>query len=178
MSLHTGQPLVTLSSATRDKSEMRRFAAYFCFLSACACSGFIFADDVELTRDKTMDGTWRADISGSQSVVLVISGSNIEMHANAGEKRLPIWSGKMTISKENPDSHMDWTELVSGQNKLPDNRCLFRFRGDTLLVIGGGPDRRPTRFFSGPGAEPKALLFIRIEGTSEKAEQDPQPKGR
>ena len=76
---------------------------------------------------------WRAPGYGSRYV------ADIEMSAVAGEKRLPVWVGKLTNSKDEPNQHMDWVELRSGNTKLPDNKCLYRLRDDVLLVIGGGP---------------------------------------
>lgn len=68
------------------------------------------------------------------------------------------------LTADRPKEFMDWTELRSETTKFPDNQCLYRLRGDTLVIIGGGPDQRPARFFSGPGAEPKALMFTRVRG--------------
>lgn len=109
----------------------------------------------------TLNGTWRADVSDSQAVVLKINDNRIEMTAIIEDRAGLMWSGRLRISPAKPNRHMDWVELKSGNSKLPDNKCLYRLRGDTLLVIGGGPDQRPTRFLSGAGTSPKTLVFIR-----------------
>ena len=132
-----------------------------------SCSNFAFADNREPTTDSVLDGKWRADVSGSQMIVLTISGTKIEMSAVSGGKKLPSQTGKLNISKDSPNQHMDWVELESGNTKLPDNKCLFRLRGDVLLVIGGGPNHRPTRFYSGPGSDPRTLVFVRIDPKEE-----------
>ena len=104
-----------------------------------ACHAFALADDRKPTTENTLDGNWRADVSDSQSIILSIKDSRIEMAAVSGEKQLPRWVGKLNISKDEPNQHMDWVELRSGNTKLPDNKCLYRLRDDVLLVIGGGP---------------------------------------
>ena len=103
-------------------------------------------------------------------IILSIRDSKIEMSAVSGGKELPSWTGKLNISKDSPNQHMDWVELESGNTKLPDNKCLFRLRGDVLLVIGGGPNQRPTRFYSGAGSDPRTLVFLRIDPKKEEAE--------
>jgi hypothetical protein len=138
---------------------------------------FALADDRKRTDDDTLNGTWRADVTETQSILLSIKDSRIEMSAVAGENRVPIWVGKLIISEDEPRQHMDWVNLKSGDSRAPDNKCLFRLRGDVLLVIGGGPDQRPTHFYSGPGAEPKTLLFIRIDPENEEAKPDATADG-
>ena len=46
----------------------------------------------------------------------------------------------------------------------------------TILVIGGGPNQRPTRFYSGSGGDPKTLVFQRITPEKEKAKQNAEPE--
>ena len=133
-----------------------------------SCSNFAFADNREPPTDSVLDGKWRADVSGSQMIVLTISGTKIEMSALSEGKKLPSWTGKLIISL--PNQHMDWVELRSENTKLPDNKCLFRLRDDVLLVIGGGPNQRPTKFFSGSGGDPKTLVFIRTAPKKKDAE--------
>ena len=144
-----------------------RTLGYVSIALALACPINALADDRKLAASETLEGTWRADVADSQSIILSIKGSAIEMSAVTGEKRVPIWTGKLSISKDEPNQHMDWIELKAGNTKVPDNKCLFRLRGDVLLVVGGGPNQRPTRFYSGPGAEPKTLLFIRMDREKE-----------
>ncbi|MFO1043073.1 MAG: hypothetical protein U0941_14880 [Planctomycetaceae bacterium] len=126
-----------------------------------ACHTVALADDRGTRAKDALDGTWQADVTDTQAIFLSIKGTDIEMSAAAGEKRLPVWIGKLIISKDEPSQYMDWVELRSGDTKLPDNKCLYRLRGDVLLVIGGGPIHRPTKFFSSSGGDPKTLVFIR-----------------
>lgn len=126
-----------------------------------ACHSVALSDDQEPTTEQKLDGTWQADVSDTQTIFLSIKGTDLEMSAVASEKRLPVWVGKLRISKDEPTQHMDWVELRSGNTKLPDNKCLYRLRDDVLLVIGGGPIQRPLKFFSSSGSDPKTLVFIR-----------------
>lgn len=126
-----------------------------------ACPTLALADDREAKTEEALDGTWQADVSETQLIILSIKGSDIEMSAVNGEMRLPVWVGKLRVAEDEPNHHMDWFELRSENTKLPDNKCLFRLRDDVLLVIGGGPDKRPTKFLSGSGGDPKTLVFIR-----------------
>lgn len=126
-----------------------------------SCVSFVLANDCEPKDDQALDGTWQVDVSETQAIQLSIRGADIAMTAVVGEERLPIWVGKLRRSNDELHQHMDWIELRSGDARLPDNKCLFRLRGDVLLVIGGGPDKRPTKFLSGPGSDPKTLVFIR-----------------
>ena len=133
-----------------------------------ACCSFA-ANKRETPNDGVLDGTWRADVSESQLLILSIEKSKLELTAVSDGKKQPSWIGKMSITKDLPNQNMDWVELHCGGMKLPDNRCLFRLRGDTLLVIGGGPNQRPTRFDSGPGSDPKTLVFFRIDPKIDEA---------
>lgn len=136
--------------------------ALFCCLILSSVGQVCFGDGVAPSPKKeTINGVWRADLSETQTLLLKIQDSAVEMIAVVGENQIPIWSGKLILSKENPKEHMDWVDLHSRTAKLPDNKCLYRLRNDTLLIMGGGPLLRPRRFFSGPGGEPKALLFTR-----------------
>jgi len=120
------------------------------------------AEDAPLLP-RGLEGTWHADVSSTQSLVLKIQATQMEMFVPRGDQRQLIWSGKISVSNESPESQMDWI----GAKPYPNNRCLYRLRGDTLIVIGGGPDKRPTAFLSGPGAEPKVLVFTRSGGKPE-----------
>ena len=144
-----------------------RLVPFISIALVLSCSNFAFADNREPPTDSVLNGKWRADVSGSQMIVLTISGTKIEMSALSEGKKLPSWTGKFIISS--PNQHMDWVELESGNTKLPDNKCLFRLSGDVLLVIGGGPNQRPTRFYSGPGTDPKTLVFLRVNKNNEEA---------
>lgn len=108
-------------------------------------------------------GAWRAELSDTQALVLHFQGATVEMQSEAEGKTSPIWKGKFVIPEEQSDRHMDWTELQAGGRALPDNQCLYRLSGETLLIIGGGPKNRPTRFYTGPGPEPRTLIFTRIK---------------
>ncbi len=44
-----------------------------------------------------------------------------------------------------------------------------------IAVIGGGPNQRPTRFFSGSGDDPKTLVFIRVTTKKNESEQTAAP---
>ena len=143
---------------------------------ALACQAFALAEDTKPFTEYTLEGSWRADVSISQTIILSIQVTRIEMSAVAGEKHLPKWVGKLNISKDEPKQHMDWVELRAGNTKLPDNKCLFQLCGDVLLVIGGGPNQRPTRFLSGPGGDPKTLVFLRITPDKDKEKQNAEPE--
>lgn len=136
--------------------------ALLCCLLLVSLVPTCFADgDAPTPKKETINGVWRADVSETQTLLLKVKDSEVEMTAVVGENQIPVWSGKLVLSKEHPNEHMDWVDLHSRTAKLPDNKCLYRLRNDTLLIMGGGPQQRPTRFFSGPGGEPKALLFTR-----------------
>ena len=107
-------------------------------------------------------GSWEAHLSAKQSIVMKIVGERIMLFAVANGQEQPRWTAKLVISTTEPTRHMDWQRRTSINGPLPDNQCLYRLAGDTLLLIGGGPDRRPDRFFSGQGKEPKTLVFTRI----------------
>jgi len=140
---------------------MLPFVGAISLVLCLACSAAVLAYERQRVAEEALDGTWQADVSESQAIVLTIKGPDIAMTAVTGGQRLPVWVGKLRLSEDQPSQQMDWIELRSGNVRLPDNKCLFRRRGDLLLVIGGGPDKRPTKFLSGPGSEPKTLLFLR-----------------
>lgn len=122
-----------------------------------------------------LNGSWQADLSDSQSLLLRIEQDQIELKINIDGKQSLVWVGKIALSKEHPDKHMDWTNLKSGEASFPDNRCLFKLAENTLLVIGGGPTDRPTRFYSGPGSEPRTLVFLRVAPSKENSKPTNAP---
>ncbi len=127
-----------------------------------ACHTIALASNQDDNSRDALEGTWQADVSDAKTIFLSIKGAHIEMSAIDGEKRLPVWVGKLSFPKDEPNQHMDWVELRSGNTKLPDNKCLYRLRDDVLLVMGGGAIQRPSKFLSGSGGDPKTLVFIRI----------------
>ncbi len=153
----------SLGHKTKDQlmHGLLRLFRFASMLVMLACHAVALADDRGESAKDPLDGTWQADVSDTQAIFLKIKGTNIEMSAVTGEQRLPVWIGKLSISKDEPLQHMDWVELRSGNTKLPDNKCLYRLRDDVLLVIGGGPIQRPSKFFSSSGGDPKTLVFIR-----------------
>ena len=64
-----------------------RTLGYVSIVLALACPIKALADDRKLADSETLEGTWRADVADSQSIVLSIKGSAIEMSAVTGEKR-------------------------------------------------------------------------------------------
>lgn len=120
----------------------------------------------ELTPDQCqerLEGSWEAHLSAKLSVVMEIEDENIKLYTIRDQKRSLAWTAKLVISKAVPTHHLDWRDRVSKNGPLPDNQCLYRLTGDTLLLIGGGPDRRPEKFLTGHGNEPKTMVFTRID---------------
>lgn len=104
-------------------------------------------------------GTWRAELSDGRAMVLAFRGDAVSMAADAAGAVTPLWAGTARFPA---DGHVDWVGLTAGGRPVPDNKCLYRVAGDTLLVIGGGPADRPTRFLTGPGPGPTTLVFTRV----------------
>ena len=146
------------------KSFLRVAAALPVLLVACCLQAESAAPDPRATAER-LRGSWRAEISESQALLLKFERESVAMTVEAAGSATTVWMGKFVIPAEHADCHMDWVQLKRGGRAIPDNQCLFRLAGDTLLVIGGGPTKRPTHFFSGPGSEPKALIFMR-EGSA------------
>ena len=143
------------------KSFLRVAGTLPVLLVACSLQAESAAPDPRATAER-LRGSWRAEISDSQALLLEFQGESVGMKVEAAGSATHVWTGKFVIPAEDADCHMDWVQLKGGGRAIPDNRCLFRLAGDTLLVIGGGPATRPTHFFSGPGSEPKALIFTRV----------------
>ena len=94
---------------------------------------------------------------------MTINGAQISVASrSAPQEENPLWAGRLVISAEQPDKHLDWIERKSKSGALPNNQCLYRCIGDTLLLIGDGPDSRPTQFLSGAGKSPKTIVFTRV----------------
>lgn len=68
-----------------------------------ACHTVALAEDRGANAKSALGGVWRADVSDTQSIFLAIKGTDIEMSAVAGEKRMPVWVGKLTSSKDEPN---------------------------------------------------------------------------
>ena len=107
-------------------------------------------------------GSWRADLSDNQAVLLEVRGTTVEMKVEKNATTTSVWVGKLSFPKENADRHFDWVEIKAGDRTLPDNKCLYKLSGEALLVIGGGPSERPTKFLSGPGDGARTLVFTRV----------------
>lgn len=120
------------------------------------------ADAAKSNPADILIGTWRADISDTQSVLLQLGKHTIDWKLEAGGQVTTLMSGHYSLPKDKPESHMDWTDMKAGERDSPDNLCLYRLAGDTLLLIGGGPQNRPTKFYTGPGGEPRTLIFSRV----------------
>jgi hypothetical protein len=113
---------------------------------------------------EALSGTWKADISDAHALVLTVGKEKVEMGLESGGAVTPLWAGMITFPDGEAARHFDWVGLKQGGTALPDNKCLYRLAGDTLLVIGGGPKARPTRFLTGPGDGPRTLVFTRVKG--------------
>jgi hypothetical protein len=134
------------------------------FLAVATVSPFSTAapDVAKVAPIDLVRGSWRADISDLQALVLQLDKDLVELKLENDGKLVTLQKGKLSFPTEHPDRHFDWIELKAGANSVPDNQCLYRVSGDTLLVIGGGGKARPTRFYTGPGGEPRTLVFTRI----------------
>lgn len=119
-------------------------------------------DAPKATATDMLIGTWRADISDTQSILLHLGKGTLDWKIEAGGQVTTLMAGKYSLPKDKPESHMDWTDMKAGERESPDNLCLYRLTGDTLLLIGGGPQNRPTKFYTGPGGEPRTLVFSRV----------------
>lgn len=108
-------------------------------------------------------GTWRADISATQFVLLDFRDDAVEMKINVSGNVVTAMTAKVVLPKEKSDQHMDWINVKSGERQLPDNKCLYRLAGETLLLMGGGTKERPARLYSGPGGEPKAFILTKVD---------------
>lgn len=112
---------------------------------------------------RLLEGSWEAHMTASVSILMEIDGDQIKLFTVRDGQKSHSWNGKLAVSKSDPERHLDWKDRVSINGNLPDNQCLYRLLGDTLLIIGGGPDSRPDQFLSGHGNEPKTMIFTRVE---------------
>jgi len=111
---------------------------------------------------KRLAGKWEADLTPNQTIVMEIKGDTVKLFRIVNGNHSLAWTAKLLVSKAIPENHFDWKKRTSVNGPLPDNQCLYRLVGDTLLLIGGGPDRRPSKFLSGHGDEPKTIIFTRM----------------
>ncbi len=97
------------------------------------------------------------------------------MASRSGEQENPLWVGRLVISAEQPDKHLDWTERKSKSGALPDNKCLYRCIGDTFAA-----DRRWSRFaadkfLSGAGQAPEQSC-LRVTQTKSRSSNRHPPE--
>src|SRR3954471_1808275 len=59
-------------------------------------------------------GSWRADLSDGQAVLLEVSGDGVEMKTEAKGVATLVWAGKLSFPNENADRHFDWVEIKAG----------------------------------------------------------------
>ncbi len=141
-----------------------RWLACLLFVISILCFGLSgTAQGKKVEPLEALRGKWRAEISATQSVLLEFLGDSIEMKIETAGSAPLVMTANVVVPKEHSDQHLDWIQVKSGERPLPDNKCLYKLSGDTLLLIGGGPKERPAQFYSGPGGEPKAFILTRVE---------------
>jgi hypothetical protein len=138
-------------AVTRRKSLMLSITRQMLFTFALLAILGSGSRAQEKKPGEALVGSWRADIADGQAVLLEVRGATVEMKVESNGAATSVWAGKLSFPKENADRHFDWVEIKAGDRALPDNKCLYKLSGDTLLVIGGGPSERPTKLLSGPG---------------------------
>lgn len=116
-----------------------------------------------------LEGKWEAHLSAKQMLVMEVADDSVKLDSISNGRRTSGWGGKLVVSNDAPDKHFDWKKRVSANGPLADNQCLYRLVGNTLLVIGGGPNRRPAKFLSGHGNEPKTIIFTRRVEVGDRA---------
>lgn len=119
--------------------------------------------DKKLAPIDALRGTWRAKNSATQTVEIVFTEEEMEMTIDRGRAASLTTLATISFPKEHPEEQMDWTDVMAGNRKLPDSKCLYQITGDQLLLISGGRRDRPTDFYSGSGSEPKTLILTRVK---------------
>ena len=140
-----------------------RFVLAGCLLSALAVTSPMMAISTQDqdVRNK-LSGRWVCHLEPELTWILSIDGTDVSLAIEADQKRAEAWAGRLKFSSSDPDKHFDWTDRRSVAGIWPDEKCLYRCTGDTLLIIRSKDDR-PTRFLSGEGFAPKTLVFTRLE---------------
>ena len=63
---------------------------------------------------EALAGSWRADITDYQAVLLEVRGTTVEMKVEANGALASLWVGKLSFPKEHADRHFDWVEIKAG----------------------------------------------------------------
>lgn len=107
-------------------------------------------------------GVWHCNVVDAETIEMTISENRLKLAVIVDGRKKEAWTGTMVVSDKEPERHLDWKNRLSVNGAIPDNQCLYRLVGNTLLLIGGGPNDRPMRFLSGEGTSPKTLIFTRV----------------
>lgn len=139
---------------------MRR--VLLCALVVFAAFTGSLAKEEQLKGDLAlMQGKWKAWMSADHWMDFEVQGTRFKMtHLSTKGVTVP-WNGTLVIDEKPDPRHLTWTQVKSGGNALPDNQCLYEIHKDTWLIIGGGPNTRPERFFSGGGDGSQTLVLKR-----------------
>lgn len=108
-----------------------------------------------------LQGTWTAWRGADDHVVIEVTGKTFTMTRHVGGRAADPWTGTIVLDEAHSPRHMTWSGVRAAGQDLPGNQCIYEVQGDTWLLIGGGPDKRPDRFLSGGGAGSQTLVLKR-----------------
>ena len=108
-----------------------------------------------------LQGTWRMWFAEDDHVVFEVREKSFSMIRRTADRQSEAWTGSLVLDETRSPKHLTWVGGKSATKALPDNICIYELHGDTLLLVGGGADSRPDRFFSGTGDGNKTWVLKR-----------------
>ena len=142
-------------------SHFRFLLARFLISTSSVATSLTAFSTLNAEVQEGLNGQWACYLAPDITWILSIDGTKISLTIETEQRTMDAWTGRLAFSPTEPEKHFDWKDRRSIAGVWPDEKCLYRCTGDTLLIIRSA-DARPTQFFSGEGFAPKTLIFIRL----------------
>src|SRR5262245_61922954 len=157
----TGPRILSAVALSRKEPSMRTCVSLVALVTLAATHSSP-SEPAKPTGDlAALQGKWKAWLGAEDHVLFEVRDKSFTMTRHLGGRATEPWTGVLLLDEEPRPRHVTWVEGKCAGRDLPDNRCIYELHGDTWLLIGGGPDRRPEHFLSGEGEGSKTLVLKR-----------------
>jgi len=127
--------------------------------------GFATSQDEKPKGDLALlQGAWQVWLNPDESVFIEVKGKTFAMSHQKAKVKTELSNGTLVFPEQAGAKALDWVEVKSSRGEAgPDNRCIYELHGDTWILIGGGPDKRPDQFYSGAADGNQTFVLKRVK---------------